>query len=66
MYGLAGGAFAVEFVEDYFAEADVVGGYLYVFVFFYVFEGFFEGEDYGGDDAGFVVGAACAHVGELL
>ena len=49
------GAFAFDFVEDDFAQADVVGCYLYILVFLDVFEGFFEAEYYGRDEFYLVV-----------
>ena len=60
------GAFAFDFVEDDFAQTQMVGGHFHVFIFFDVFEGFFEREHHRGNDAGFVVGSGGSHVGELL
>ena len=60
------GAFALDFVEDDLADAEVGGGDFEVFVLADVLHGLLEAHLNGGRASALVVGALGAHVGEVL
>src|SRR5690554_2803393 len=66
LFLLLGQAFAFVFLQEDFAQTDGFWGDLHVFVALDVFEGFFQTEGDGGNDAHLVVGAGGTHVGQFL
>ena len=65
-YALSVGAFALKLIEYNLAQTDMVGGDLYIFVFFDVLQSLFKGEDDGGHYFCLVVSPGGTHIGELL
>src|SRR5690554_1352832 len=63
LFLLLGQAFAFVFLQEDFAQTDGFWGDLHVFVALDVFEGFFQTEGDGGNDAHLVVGTGGAHIG---
>ena len=59
-------AFAFGFVQNDFAQAQVMRCYFDVFVFLDILQRLFQTEYYGGDDTCLVVSARSPHVGQFL
>ncbi len=60
------GAFALCFIENDFAETQMIWRYLDIFVLLDVFESLFEAEYDGRDNPCLVIGSGSTHVGQLL